>query len=287
MKKNLELYMTELLPQIEETLAKTLERFQSKNHPLLHSAAKHSLLNPGKRLRPLLTLMTVEALGGDLEKALIPASAIEILHTYSLIHDDLPCMDDDDLRRGLPTLHKLYGEGQAVLVGDLFLTLAFEVLASNPLLSPEKSLKLIQILAERSGGQGMILGQSLDLEGEGKILSWDNLLLLHKRKTADLLSCCLEFGGIIAGASETTCKSLAKIGELSGLSFQIIDDILDAEEGSDLREEKSTSVSLLGIDKAKAFAEELLSLALTECKSLKIDHSPLEELLHKLIKRTF
>lgn len=279
--------MKDFLPLIEKTLAEVIEPLATSCHPLLYEAAKHSLLNPGKRLRPLLTLLTVEALGGDPLKALIPACALEILHTYSLIHDDLPCMDDDDFRRGLPTLHKLYGEGQAVLVGDLFLTLAFELLSSHAALPPEKNLRLIQLLAQKSGGKGMILGQSLDLKSEGKALSWDALLFLHERKTADLISCCLLFGGVVADASVEAALLLEEIGRAVGLSFQIVDDILDSQEGSDLREEKSTSVSLLGATQAQALACELQDCALNKCKILGLEGSRLLELLNTLIQRTY
>lgn len=282
------------LPEIEKTLKTLLARFEK--NPLLYNGARHSLLNPGKRIRPLLTLATVASLGGALEEAILPASALEILHTYSLIHDDLPCMDDDDLRRGKPTLHKIYNEGQAVLIGDLLLTLAFETLSESKDLPPEKTLRLIQILAKKSGGEGMILGQSLDLAYEGKTLSLECLKEVHKRKTGDLISACLEFGGVITGSPKKTCETLALIGEEVGLSFQIIDDTLDIEGEasligkplhSDEVNAKSTSVTLLGLDEAKAYAKTLLDSALNRCKDIGIEDSPLAELLPKLVFRLF
>lgn len=204
-------------------------------------------------------------------------------------------MDDDDLRRGKPTLHKIYNEGQAVLIGDLLLTLAFEALSENKSLPPEKSLRLIQILAQKSGGEGMILGQSLDLLSEGLSLPFKQLIEIHKRKTGDLISTSLLFGGIIAGSSEKTLEALSLIGEEIGLSFQIIDDILDVEGEesllgkplhSDEASSKNTSVTLLGLLEAKAFAKKLLDSALLRCKEIGIEGSPLEKMLPKLVNRS-
>lgn len=296
MKTNLSTYLSLKLPLIEEKLHEQLSPLKSNTHPLLFKAAEHCLLNPGKRLRPLITLATTESLGGNVESALGPACAIEILHTYSLIHDDLPCMDDDDLRRGLPTLHKLYPEGQAVLIGDLLLTLAFEVLAFDSSLDSNQILDLIKVLSKKSGGKGMILGQSLDLESEGKRLSWPELKEIHLRKTADLISASLEFGAIIAGASQSTRNVLASIGEDIGLSFQLIDDVLDVEGDplllgkpllSDEENQKNTSVSLLGRHEARSLAEELLSSALKKCEDIGLKETLLAELLPKLVYRSF
>ncbi len=296
MKEGLANQVEKKLPLIEKTLKEILHSFlHDAENPLLFEAASYSLLNPGKRLRPLLVLAAVESLGGPLEAALYPACAIEILHTYSLIHDDLPCMDDDDLRRGKPTLHKIYPEGQAVLTGDVLLTLAFEVLASAPGLLPHTALELIKILSEKAGGKGMILGQSLDLLGENKTLSWKELSLIHKKKTADLIGACLEFGAVLSDRSSLR-PALRKIGENIGLSFQIVDDILDIEGDpvllgkpsfSDVENNKSTSVSLLGIEPAKSLAEQLLSEALQTCTEIEIQHSFLVELLPKLVYRNF
>ena len=266
-----------LLLQVEEKLQSLLQTLSVNEPPLLLEAASYCLLNPGKRIRPLLTLCVTQALGGSIEEALIPACAIEILHTYSLIHDDLPCMDDDDLRRGKPTLHKVYPEGQAVLVGDLLLTMAFEALAVNPLLDSKKSLELVRILAQKSGGKGMILGQSLDLAYEGKSLLWEQVQEIHQRKTGDLISASLEFGALVAGASAETQQILSGVGQKIGLSFQIIDDLLDLEGEphllgkplhSDLVKQKNTSVSLLGKDLARELAERLLLESLQQCEAL-------------------
>jgi geranylgeranyl diphosphate synthase type II len=204
-------------------------------------------------------------------------------------------MDDDDLRRGKPTLHKLYGEGQAVLAGDLLLTLAFEVLSNSPYILPENALQLISVLSKRAGGLGMILGQSLDLLGENKTLSTEELYLIHKRKTADLISASLEFGAIIAN-KEALRMPLQQIGQKIGLSFQIVDDTLDVEGTasiigkplhSDSKNQKTTGVSLLGIAPAKTKAEELLQEALQLCKDIGLENSLLTEFLPKLVYRKF
>lgn len=288
-------YAARTLPLIEKTLEKILVPLQSSSSSLLFNAASYSVLNPGKRIRPLLTLTAVSSLGGGEEKTLYPACALEILHTYSLIHDDLPCMDDDDLRRGRPTLHKVYPEGQAVLTGDLLLTLAFEVISSSPNITSDQALALIRVLAKKSGGLGMILGQSLDLLGEEKTLSWDELSFLHQRKTADLISASLEFAAILADKPSFQ-PILEQIGQEIGLSFQIIDDILDIEGeekligkpvNSDLDNHKSTSVSLLGSRGAKLKAEELLNSALQKCKDIGLENTLLMDLLPKFVYRKF
>lgn len=292
---NLLAYSKEKLPLIEKTLKEILAPLQINSNPLLFEAASYSVLNPGKRIRPLLTLIATHSLKGDDKKAIYPACAIELLHTYSLIHDDLPCMDDDDLRRGKPTLHKIYKEGQAVLVGDLLLTLAFEVLTLTPNISADQAVALIQVLAKKSGGQGMILGQSLDLLGETKSLSWDELSLIHLKKTADLISACLEFAAILSDKPALR-PTLEQVGQDIGLSFQIIDDVLDVEGDesllgkpthSDLENNKSTSVQLLGIKQAKATAQKLLSSALQKCNDIGLENSLLTELLPKLVYREF
>ncbi len=283
------------LQQIEEALEKILPPGAG---PYAHvfEAARYSLFSSGKRIRPLLTLATAEAFRAPVEKALIPACCLELIHTYSLIHDDLPCMDDDDLRRGKPTLHKVYAEGQAVLAGDLLLTLAFETLSASPHLLPGQILEMIKILAKRSGGEGMIGGQSLDLLSEGKDVSWDVLQQIHLGKTAALISAALEIGGIAAEVSPSTCRNLHHLGETIGLSFQIVDDILDIEGNADLigkplmsdvENKKSTSVSLLGLARAKILAEQLLTSALDQCEKLGIGDSELARMLPSLVRRSF
>lgn len=280
---------------IERTLDQLLTPPEGPFSYVFH-AARYSLLSPGKRLRPLLVIASGEAFGASIEKTLIPACALEMIHTYSLIHDDLPSMDNDDLRRGKPTLHKVYPEGQAILAGDLLLTRSFETLASSPNLTPQQIVDMIGVLSMQAGGMGMIGGQSLDLLSEDKNIPWDTLQTIHIGKTSALLSASLEIGGIAAGVSDSIRKQLCLLGQTIGLSFQIIDDVLDVEGdqtllgkplGSDQANHKTTSVSLLGMSEAKKLAEELLQSALTLCKKMQIEHSYLTEMLPKLVHRNF
>jgi geranylgeranyl diphosphate synthase, type II len=282
-----------------ELIEKKLEELITPStgpYNVIFEAAKYSLLSNGKRIRPLLTIAAAEAFYAPLENALTPACAIELIHTYSLIHDDLPCMDDDDLRRGKPTLHRVYPEAQAVLAGDLLLTLAFETVSHCSHLTAKQIVEITKVLARKGGGHGMVGGQSLDILSEGKDLSWDELKHIHLGKTAALISASLEIGGIVASVSEEIRKNLSTLGEKIGLSFQIIDDILDIEGNanligkpllSDIENNKSTSVSILGLDKAKLFAAELLNSALDQCQTMGIDNSNLANMLPKLIYRSF
>lgn len=283
------------IPLIEKNLESLLAPLQKNCDPLFFEAARYTVLGAGKRIRPLLTLITLQSLGCDTYRALRPACALELLHTYSLIHDDLPCMDDDDLRRGKPTLHKLHGDGQAVLIGDLLLTLAFEVLSSTTSISAEEAVELIRILSTYAGGRGMILGQSLDLLAENQEISTEKLYYIHQRKTGDLFSAALEFAAVLS--QKTSLSSpLAEIGQAIGLSFQIVDDTLDIEGkeallgkplNSDAKNNKSTSVSLLGIAPAKTKAEELLEKALGLCQKIGLENTLLTEFLPKLVYRKF
>lgn len=248
----------------------------------LFESARYALLDGGKRLRPILSLTTVRMLKGDPAVALTPACTLELIHTYSMIHDDLPCMDNDDYRRGKLTLHRKYSEGHAVLTGDFLLTYAFEVLATNPHLSADKKAQLIAILARQSGGEGMIGGQVMDLANEGKKISLDTLRLLHRNKTAALITAAVEFGGIISNAAAAQLNCLRQFGEAIGLAFQVVDDILDvtssqAKHGrsvaSDICNDKSTYVSLLGIDQAQAYALNFYNQAIKALKPLPYDTS--------------
>jgi geranylgeranyl diphosphate synthase type II len=282
---------------IESALDSLIPPQSSVSHALLFEAARYSLLSPAaKRLRPLLLLATVDALGGSREAALIPACSLELIHTYSLIHDDLPCMDDDDLRRGRPTLHKVYPEGQAILAGDFLLTYAFEKLATAPHLSALQKIDLITSLAQSAGGEGMIGGQVIDLSlAQAKTLpSWEVLCAMHRKKTAALIVAAIDCGAIISHASTSTRELLQKAGQSLGLAFQIVDDILDVmgreEEigkpvGSDARNAKTTAVSLLGLDRARALSEELLASAEELLSSLPSSHL-LFSLARTLVHRT-
>lgn len=267
---------------------------QNVPYNLLFQAARYSLIAPGKRLRPILALATTEALGGSLDAALSPACTLEMIHTYSLIHDDLPSMDDDDLRRGKPTLHKVYPEGQAILAGDFLLTYAFEVLAECPLLTAEQRVKLISVLAKRSGGKGMIAGQVMDLESEGKTINFKILKEIHCRKTAAMITASIEFGGIISHATSEQMQHLRKFGQDIGLAFQIVDDILDVTSSdiklgkpakSDITNNKATYVSTLGLDESKRCADNLYRSALESLEKLSLDTKWLASIAELIVCR--
>jgi geranylgeranyl diphosphate synthase type II len=240
----------------------------------LFEAARYSLLGPGKRIRPFLVLSILQGYQISIKLGLDPACALECIHTYSLIHDDLPCMDNDDFRRGRPTLHKVFPEGLAVLAGDFLLTLAFEILSSIPHLSMKQKLDLIHVLSKRAGSHGMIGGQVVDLASEGLSISWETLHFMHVHKTAAMFTCCLEFGGIIAQVNEADLKTLQQCGKALGVAFQVIDDLIDdySQEGSvcssDTLNQKATTVSILGRHKAEEIAKKLLEEALKECHKL-------------------
>ncbi|BDF70827.1 farnesyl-diphosphate synthase [Oscillospiraceae bacterium] len=233
----------------------------------LYDAMRYSLLAGGKRLRPILALEACRMCGGDVEAVLPLACAVEMVHTYSLIHDDLPCMDDDDLRRGRPTNHKVYGEATAVLAGDGLLTAAFETIfdcASD--LPARRVLEAAQCLAAASGGRGMVGGQALDMAGEGHALTLPDVEELQQLKTGALISAAAEMGCILAGGSGEDRAAVRKYARKLGLAFQIRDDMLDVEGdaatlgkpiGSDARSEKTTFVTLKGLDACRALVERL------------------------------
>ncbi len=258
----------------------------------LFEAARYALLGGGKRLRPILAMTTMRMLGQDPLPALSPFCTLELIHTYSLIHDDLPCMDDDDYRRGKLTVHRKYSEGHAVLTGDFLLTYAFEVLATDPYLNANKKAHLIATLAHRSGSQGMIGGQVMDLAYEGQKISLETLRLLHRNKTAALITAAIEFGGIIGDATPPQLDCLRQFGESIGLAFQVVDDILDITSSqekhgrsSDLLNDKTTYVSLLGIEQAQAYALHFYNQAVKALKLLPYDASLLIGLADYIIQR--
>ncbi len=261
---------------------------------LLYEAARYSLLGGGKRLRPILTLATVESLKGDIESSLNAACALELVHTYSLIHDDLPCMDNDDYRRGKLSLHRKYSEGHAVLTGDFLVTKAFEVIASDLALNPSQKVNLISLLAKSSGGEGMIGGQVMDIATENKGIAFEDLSLLHRKKTGALIGAAIEFGCVIAGASSSQTMAFRNFGEDIGLAFQIIDDVLDITSseakhgrlvGSDLANGKTTFVTLLGIDQAREYANRYLYSAINSLKPLNLDTTKLVALANFIVQR--
>lgn len=258
---------------IEIFLKKTVPS-QNCSEGELARAIKYSLCGGGKRIRPILTLEFCRLCGGNIKAALPFACAVEMVHTYSLIHDDLPCMDDDDTRRGRASNHIVFGEDIALLAGDALLSLAFETMLSPRsifLCSPERAARAAYILARNSGATGMAGGQVIDLQHEGKPITAALLEEMDEKKTGALIMAAAQMGCIIAGAGEKEIAAAGAYSKALGLAFQIVDDILDvtADEselgkpvGSDLANRKSTYVSLLGMERSKALARELTDHAI-------------------------
>ena len=258
---------------VEEALARYAEQWPELGD--LQKAMAYSLLSGGKRIRPVLTLAACRLFGGQAEKALPFACGLEMIHTYSLIHDDLPCMDDDDFRRGKPTNHKVYGEATAVLAGDSLLTAAFGVLAQAEL-SPEQIVRGVACLSQAAGPAGMAGGQVLDLLGEGKTLTYDEIVQIQNLKTGCMIEAAVRLGAIVAGSTPEEEEAVAEYARKIGLAFQIRDDVLDVlgDEaelgkpiGSDQENQKSTFVGLKGIEGCEALIEELTEGAIASLAS--------------------
>ena len=263
---------------------------------VLHRAMRYSVMAGGKRLRPILCMAACEAVGGNSKAALLPGAAIEILHTYTLVHDDLPCMDDDELRRGRPTSHMVFGEANALLAGDALLTLAFEWLAQSVPPAPYHSSHLATELATASGSQGVIGGQVEDLAAEGREADADLVDYIHRHKTAALLRASVRMGGICGGASPTALEALTEYGECAGLAFQIADDILNvtatAEQlgkpvGNDEQLKKLTYVAVHGLEASRQKASELINRAMEAIRTLPGDPTPLISLAEYTVKRAW
>jgi geranylgeranyl diphosphate synthase, type II len=258
-------YLTSRQKMVDGALQAYLPRPNVKPKTI-HKAMRYSVFAGGKRLRPILCLAAGECCDGEVSAALPLACAVECIHTYSLIHDDLPCMDDDDLRRGMPTSHKVFGEGIAVLTGDALLTFAFELAAQVPGW-PRYSLKdIIWELASASGSRNLIAGQVLDLESEGKRIPLSLLRVIHESKTAALLRAAVRLGAMSANAIPARLDDLSSFGKALGLAFQVIDDILDVTQstatlgksaGKDLASEKATYPSVIGTDASRKVARRL------------------------------
>jgi len=270
-----------------------LERFLPAENAIpetLHKSVRYSVFAGGKRLRPALCLAAYEACGGDAndDRIWLAACSLEMTHTFSLIHDDLPCMDDDDFRRGRPTNHKVFGEAIAVLAGDSLCVFAFELLARTH--NPDALLTLAQAL----GTKGMLGGQVVDIESEGKKVGLETVDYIHWHKTAALIQASLVMGAQLACASEKVVSGLREFGSRIGLAFQIVDDILDLEgttealgkdAGSDLEREKATYPAVLGIEESKRKARELISEAKTTLRSLNLRSEVLELIADFIVTR--
>lgn len=261
----------------------------------IHEAMRYAIEGGGKRLRPMLVLATAELFGADGESALPAAVAIECVHTYSLVHDDLPCMDNDDLRRGRATTHKAFDEATALLTGDALLTHAFALLATSYASHPALAHALISELAATAGSQHLIGGQMADLLAEKQSdASADDLEFIHLNKTAAMIETSLVLGGLIGGADDAQCATLRTVGRHLGLTFQIIDDILDATAdtetlgktaGKDAAVDKTTYVKLHGIDKAQRIAAQHTQAAIDTLQSLSGDTTFLVALTQAMTKR--
>ncbi len=265
--------------------------------PDVCDAMRYSLDGGGKRIRPVLLLESCRLCGGDVADALDFACALEMIHTYSLVHDDLPCMDDDDMRRGKPACHIAFGEATAVLAGDALLTQAFAAAANSEAAkkTPARALEAIALLSKYAGAEGMIGGQVVDLQSEGKTIALSRLQTMDSLKTGALMRAACEIGAVLAGADNEKRAVLVRYAEALGQAFQIVDDILDVTSdvqtlgkpiGSDAELQKSTYVSLLGLDRAKAAAKDCTAAAIDALNVFGADAAFLRSLAENLMTRT-
>lgn len=262
-------YLREKKTLVEKNLSQYFQ--QEYDIPVIYEAMKYSLLAGGKRIRPILAVMACELFDGDIKKVMPFACSIEMIHTYSLIHDDLPAMDNDDFRRGKLTNHKVYGEAFAILAGDALLNLAFEIMLDEIYTDMTyENVRAARLIGKACGVKGMIGGQCIDISNEGNKINADILNDMHKKKTGAMLAVPMTVGAIIAGAKDDDIEVISEYGKLIGLAFQIVDDILDVEGkieklgkpiGSDGNNNKATYVSIYGIDKSKTIAHDLINKA--------------------------
>ena len=280
-----------------ETVNRALNKFlpAEKTRPAtIHKAMRYSLFAGGKRMRPALCLAAAQACGGREAGALPLACAVECIHTYSLIHDDLPAMDNDDFRRGKPTNHKVFSEGVAILAGDALLTQAFEIAAQCKKFPRYPHQKIILEIAHAAGSLQLIAGQVADLEGEGKKISETELKFIHERKTSALLCCSVRLGGMSANCTPAQLAALTDFGYHVGLAFQVIDDILDVTQtseqlgktaGKDVAVQKATYPAIVGLEKSRQIARQLTAKAFAALKIFKGKAIALEALAEFLLKR--
>jgi len=290
-------YLNERIQLIESALDRYLPGAATLPK-VLHEAMRYSVFAGGKRIRPILMLAACEAVGGEIKNVLPAACAIEMIHSYSLIHDDLPAMDDDDLRRGNPTNHKVYGEATAILAGDGLLTEAF-ILLSNPAIrgsaTAEEYCEVIHLLAKGAGSRGMVGGQVVDMEAEEKPVDLPTLEYIHTRKTGALILAAIEVGALLGGATTKQRRALCCFGEAAGLAFQVVDDILDivADEiqlgkdiGSDQQRGKATYPALLGLSGARERADDLYQRAISSLGIFGETARPLREIANYIVNRS-
>ncbi len=264
-------------------------------HPTtVHAAMRHSVFAGGKRIRPVLAIAAAEALRSD-SGAEHPGCALECIHTYSLIHDDLPALDNDDLRRGKPTCHKVYGEAMAILAGDALLTSAFKILAEVEAPAETRAAMIAELATAAGTVDGMIGGQVADLEAEGKAIDLDQLRYIHRSKTGALIRASVRLGARYAQASADQYRALSEYGRHIGLAFQIVDDLLDVEStseelgktaGKDAEQQKATFPALLGLDESRRQAQEHLSAALLAIEGLGAAGWALRQIAERIVTRT-
>ena len=265
--------------------------------PRLHEAMRYAVFSGGKRVRPILTLMACEASGGEPQRALPFACALELIHTYSLVHDDLPAMDDDELRRGRATVHVAFGEAHAILTGDALLTEAFALAADGAAtagVEPGRALAIVAVIARAAGAGGMVGGQVADLEGEGRRADLTLVESIHRRKTGALIAAAVEAGALAGGAEGAALQALRDYGGALGLAFQVADDLLDAtastavtgkREGGDAARGKATYPAVLGIEGARGVARALLARCRTALAPLGTRGEPLAALATFIVER--
>lgn len=287
-----EAFLQEAKRLIDRSLPEYVRNLETEHR--LKEAMLYSLEAGGKRVRPVLLMAVLDAYNKPMTDGLEVASALEMVHTYSLIHDDLPAMDDDDLRRGQPTNHKVFGEATAILAGDALLTQSFALIAQAEHIRPDVKVELISSFSKAAGAAGMVGGQLADMLAEGKQVTVDQLESIHERKTGELLAYAVRAGALIAGASESEISKLAQYGKEIGLLFQIKDDILDVEGdalaigkpiGSDVLNDKSTYPGLLGMDGAKAMLETHFKRAMAPLEELGLQGTLLEDLANYIVSR--
>lgn len=280
---------------LENYLPKQTEKKGDEDFPSsLRQAMRHSLFSGGKRIRPILSIAAYEAVGGMGDKIIPFACALELIHTYSLIHDDLPAIDNDDYRRGNPTCHKVFGEAMGILAGDGLLTEAFRLMTHSSTDDPGIVVHVIHEIAQASGISGMVGGQVADIESEGKAVKLPTLQYIHTHKTGALITVSVRTGARLGGGSVETISAFSRYGERIGHSFQIVDDILNVEgkpellgknTGGDLLKKKATYPALLGLEESKKTARALMDSAIAELRSFGPEVDPLREIAQYIVLR--
>jgi geranylgeranyl diphosphate synthase, type II len=293
---DLKAYLRSRQRKIDRALDRYLPRANTKP-ATLHKAMRYSLFAGGKRLRPILCLAATEACRGNIDDALPLACALECIHTYSLVHDDLPSMDNDDLRRGRPTCHKVFGDGIAILAGDALLTIAFEIVSRTKPARRYNTSALLREISVAAGSQKLIAGQVADLEAEGKDIKRDQLKFIHENKTAAILKSSVRLGAMSANGDARKLSAITRFGQRLGLAFQIVDDILDVTQtsevlgksaGKDLAAKKATYPAVIGLEKSRAEARRLTRQAHNALSVFSSsDAEPLHVLANYLLEREY